>query len=270
MIFCAIYILISLGALGSIMYFSGLYLNWYWYWIPIIGFPIFYVLCYGLTLLPLFFIAKKIDIDKEVTKKSRIACFLVRQIDFLTVQLSLANVKYTGLKKIDQKKEYMMIYNHMSNFDPMLIMAKIKRLVCITKYGNKKIPVVGGFIHKAGYITVNRENDTEGIKAINKAIDVINNHEASICVSPEGTRSKSGELLPFHPGTFNIAKRTGAPIACFGIKNTNMIHKNFPKKPTKVNCDVIYIMTKDEYSDLSTSEIAHRLHTIYEEYLGGY
>ena len=95
MIFCAIYILISLGALGSIMYFSGLYLNWYWYWIPIVGFPIFYALCYGLTLLPLFFIAKKIDIDKEVTKKSRIACFLVRQIDFLTVQLSLANVKYT-------------------------------------------------------------------------------------------------------------------------------------------------------------------------------
>lgn len=252
------------------MYFSGLYLNWYWYWIPVILVPIFYYLCYGLTLVPLFFIAKKIDIDKEVTKKSKIAAFLVRQIDFLTIQLSLSNVKYTGLKKIDQKKEYMMIYNHISNFDPMLIMAKIRRLICITKYGNKKIPVVGGFIHKAGYITINRDSDAEGIKAINKAIDIINNHEASICVAPEGTRSKTLELLPFHPGTFNIAKRTGVPIVCFGIRNTNLIHKNFPRKTTKVYCDVIYVMTKDEYSDLSTSEIAHRLHTIYEEYLGGH
>ena len=107
----------------------------------------------------------------------------------------------------------------------------------------------------------------EGIKAINKAIDTINEHKASIAVAPEGTRSKNLELLPFHAGTFNIAKRSGVPIVCVGIKNTNMIHKNFPKKFTKVNCDVIYIMEPEEYMDLSTVEIANKLHSIYEDYL---
>lgn len=269
MILAIIYFIISAAGLGSLMYFTGLYTQWYWYWIVIVGLPLGYVILYGLTLIPLFFIAKRVDIDKEVKKPSKVAMFFVQQVNHLTIRLSLSHVKYSGLENFDQKKEYMIIYNHMSNFDPMLIMDKVKRLICITKRGNKKIPVVGGFIHKAGYITIDRENNEEGIKAINKAIDVINNHQASIAIAPEGTRSKSGELLPFHAGTFNIAKRTGVPIVCVGLKNTNKIHKNFPKKFTRINYDIIYVMRSEEYSDMSTSEIANKLHTIYEQYLGG-
>lgn len=269
MIFSIAYLLIALAGFSALMYFTGLYTQWYWYFIPLIGIPVSYLILFGLTLVPLFFISKKIDIDKEVEKPSKVAQFFVRQINYMVLQISLANIKYTGLKQIDKNTDYMIIYNHMSNFDPMLIMNKVKRLYCITKYSNKKVPIAGGFIHKAGYITIDRENNEEGIKAINKAIDIIKNHEGSICVSPEGTRSKSGELLPFHPGTFNIAKRTGAPIVCVGIKNTNQIHKHFLRKPTKVNYDIIYIMKEEEYSEMSTVEIANKLHTIYENYLGG-
>ena len=269
MVLSILYIIIALGGFGSLMYFSGLYQHWYWYFIPIIGIPLAYLLLFGLTLAIIFPFSKAINIDKEVDKPNKFVRFIVRNVDYLTIKLALARVKYVGFEKLDQKKEYMIIYNHISNFDPMLIMSKVRRLICITKYGNKKIPVVGGMIHKAGYITIDRSNDTEGIKAIGKAIDYINTHQASICVSPEGTRSKDLKLLPFHPGTFNIAKRSGVPIVSVGIKNTNLIHKNFPKKFTKVNCDVINIMTYDEYSELSTSEIAHKLHTVYEEYLGG-
>ena len=268
MIFAILYLLLLLGGFGSLMYFTGLYAHWYWYWIPLLGIPVGYVILFGLTLLILLPISKSINIDKEVKKPSKLAAFLVRQVNHLTIQLSLTRVKYKGFKQLNKRKEYMIIYNHISNFDPMVIMNKVKRLLCITKYSNKKIPVAGGFIHKAGYITVNRENDAEGIKAINKAIDTINDHKASICVSPEGTRSKDLTLLPFHPGTFNIAKRTNTPIVCVGVRNTDKIHKNFPKKITKVNCEIIYIMQPDEYAELSTVEIAHRLHGIYEQYLG--
>ena len=240
----------------------------YWYWIPIVLIPVSYVLLYGLSLAILFPFSKMVDIDKEIKKPSRFAAFIVRQFDFLTVQLSNTKVKYIGFKQLSKKSEYMIIYNHISNFDPMVLMCKIKRLICITKRGNKKIPVVGGMIHKAGYITIDRENNEEGIKAINKAISTITEHKASIAVSPEGTRSKDLQLLPFHAGTFNIAKRSGAPIVCVLVKNTNMIHKNFPFKRTKVICDIIYTMGPEEYNDISTAEIAHRLHEIYKERLG--
>lgn len=267
MILAVSYLVLLLGGFGCLMYFTGLYSQWYWYWIPLIGIPLGYVLLFGITLFFLFPFAKMVNVDKEVKRNSKIAGFFVRQMDYLTCQLALTRVKFTGFKKLNKHREYLFIYNHISNFDPMLLMYKVRRLICITKYGNKKIPIVGGMIHKAGYITVDREHDQEGIKAINKAIDTLNEHKASIAVAPEGTRSKTLELLPFHAGTFNIAKRSGVPIVCVGIKNTNMIHKNFPKKFTKINCDIIYIMEPDEYMDLSTVEIANRLHKIYEEYL---
>ena len=268
MIFAISYLVLLLGGFTCLMYFTGMYMHWYFYFIPLFGIPLGFLLLYGLTLLILFPFAKAVDIDKEIKKPSKVARFIVKQVDFLTIKLCLTSVKYAGFKKLDKHKEYMIIYNHISNFDPMLIMAKIRRLICITKRGNKKIPIVGGMIHKAGYITVDREHDAEGIKAINKAIDYINDHTASICVAPEGTRSKTLELLPFHPGTFNIAKRTGVPIVCMGIKNTNKIHENFPKRFTKASCDVFYIMTADEYAEMSTVEIAHKLHEVYEDYLG--
>ena len=268
MIFAVIFLLIGFAGSASIMYFCNLYTQWYWYWIPLVMIPVSYVLLYGLCLLILFPFSKMVDIDKEVKKPSRFAAFIVRQFDFLTIQLSNTKVKYNGFKQLNKKAEYMIIYNHISNFDPMILMSKIKRLICITKRGNKKIPIVGGMIHKAGYITIDRENNEEGIKAINKAIDTIVEHKASICVSPEGTRSKDLTLLPFHPGTFQIAKRSGAPIICVAVRNTNLIHKNFPFKRTKVYCDIIYTMSAEEYADISTVEIANRLHAIYEEKLG--
>ena len=267
MFFTILYLVLAFGGFGSLMYFTGMYLHWYFYFIPLVGIPLSYLILFGLTLAIIFPFAKATNIDKEIKKPSHFARWLVKQIDFLIIQLSLTRVKYTGFKKLDPKKEYMIIYNHISNFDPMLIMNKVKRLICITKYGNKKAPIAGGMIHRAGYITIDREHDNEGIKAITKAIEYINTHEASICVSPEGTRSKDLTLLPFHPGTFNIAKRTNVPIVCVGIKNTNLIHKNFPKKFTKAKCDVIHIMQPEEYYELSTVEIANQLHQVFEQYL---
>lgn len=267
MVLAITYLILLLGGFGSLMYFAGLYTTWYWYFIPLLGIPVGYLLLYGVTLILLAPFGFSANIDKEVKRPSKLARFFVRQVNFLTVQLSMTFVHYLGFKKISQKKDYMIIYNHISNFDPMLIMSKIRRMVCITKYGNKKIPLVGGMIHRAGYITIDREHDAEGIKAINKAIDYINTHQGSICVAPEGTRSKTLELLPFHPGTFNIAKRTGVPIVCMGIRNTNLIHKNFPKKFTNAYCEIIYIMQPEEYMELSTAEIANRLHDIYEQCL---
>ena len=268
MILSIIYLVLLVGGFGSLMYFTGMYMQWYFYFIPLFGIPLGYLILFGLTLAIIFPFAKATNIDKEVEKPSKVANFFVKQVNHILIRLTLTRVKATGLDKMSQKKEYMIIYNHISNWDPMIIMDKVKRLICITKYSNKKAPIAGGMIHRAGYISIDREHDAEGIKAINKAIEVIQSHKASIAVSPEGTRSKTLELLPFHPGTFNIAKRTGVPIVCVGLKNTNLIQKNFSRRFTHVNYDIIYVMNPDEYAELPTSEIAQRLHKIYEDYLG--
>jgi len=268
MFLSVVLLLISLASTGALYCGLKLYQNWYWFWVIILGIPVFYLLAFGAFLVILFIVGLFFS-KEEPDKPDRLAHFITCQFAYQTNFLGGARVKKTGMEKIDKKQRYMIVYNHISNFDPMIIMAHLKDVYCITKPENKKIPIVGKFINKAGFISINRSNDAEGMKSILKAISYIENDYGSICIAPEGTRSKTLELLPFHPGCFNIAKRTCTPILVIGVKNTNMIHKNFPMKLTKVNMDILNVIKPEEFSELSTLEISNYVHRIYENYLGG-
>jgi len=105
-------------------------------------------------------------------------------------------------------------------------------------------------------------------KSILKAIEFSEKYHVSICVSPEGTRSLSGDLLTFRPGCFNIAKRTNMPILVIGFKNMNKIHLNEFRRITRVRCDVLGVIEPVEHSEMSTSEISNKIHSMYEIYQG--
>jgi 1-acyl-sn-glycerol-3-phosphate acyltransferase len=70
--------------------------------------------------------------------------------------------------------------------------------------------VLGGF-------PVRRE--TSDIRAIDTGLAVLEKGDV-LCLYPEGTRSLTGEMLPFLKGTAWIALRTGAPIVPCGLKGT--------------------------------------------------
>lgn len=265
-----IYILLAIISDAVIFYFSGLYTSWYWWWIPIIIFPLLYVFYFGLTMGTLFLISFGINKNKEVSKPNKIAFFMTTQINHQLMLFSRSRVKVIGKEKIPNKKPVMIIYNHTSNFDPMIIMDKLSLLkpICITKPENKKVPLMGAFIHAAGFISIDRKDNVKGIEAINKAIEFIQKGYGSICVSPEGTRSKTLELLPFHPGTFNIAKRANVSIVVVGIKNTFSIHKNFPYRSTRVEMKIIDVIPYETIETKTTVEICEQTHALYEEYLG--
>lgn len=260
--------LISLASTGSIYYFLGLYKDWWWFWVIPVGIIVFYLLAFGSTLAILYLIALFFK-KEEPDKPDEVAHFITCQMTYQTNFLAGVRVKKSGLKQIDKNTNYMIIYNHTSNFDPMVIMAHLRRVYCITKPENKKIPIVGSYINKAGFISIDRSNDAEGMKSIIKAIDYLDKEYGSICIAPEGTRSKTLELLPFHAGCFNIAKRAEVPILAIGLKNTFKIRKNFPKKITRVKMDVLSVIKPEEFKDLSTLEISNNVHKLYEDYLGG-
>lgn len=269
MIFLIFLILISLGATGSLYYFLGLYQQWYWFWVIIVGIPVFFLLGFGLTLGILLIISKTINTKKEVLKPKKVARFIVNQVTYVLIMLSGTRIRTHNLDSINRKQKYMIVYNHTSNFDPMIIFSRIPKVICITKPENFKIPLAGPFVHEAGYISIDRENDSEGIKSIQRAIDCLNNNYGSICVAPEGTRSKTHELLPFRPGCFNIAKRANTPILVIGLKNAFKIHENFMKRFTTVDMKVLGVIQPEEVERQSTAELSQNIHTMYESYLGG-
>ena len=241
----------------------------YFCWEPILAFPIWYLLNFGLFLAFALLVGLTINIKKEVKKPSPFARFLVTNVVKQVNFLARIHLKKSGFEKINHEHRLTYVHNHTSRFDPMLIMDKFykDKIVCVTKPENKKIPIAGPFIHKAGYISVNRENTAEGIKAIEKGVEDIKLYGTSICISPEGRRSLNGRLLPFRAGAFNVALMGETDIVVVGFKNTNRIHVNFPWKSTKVNMDILEVLPYDKIKDMNTRQISDYVHKLYEDYL---
>ena len=242
---------------GGIFYLTGLYDTWYFYFIPILILPIIYVLLFGLYIAALWFFSLFLSMKKEIKKPNSFYYFFIRQTCFGLLILFRARIHKTNLDLLP-KKRCLIITNHQSNFDPMIPVyyAKNHPLICVTKPENMNIPILGKFLHNAGFIPINRENNFEGIKAITKATSYIKDDLSSIYICPEGTRNKGEGLLEFHAGSFKIAYKAKCPIVITSLRNTRKIAKNFPFKRTHVYYDVLKVLEYEDYKDKSTQEIS--------------
>ena len=68
----------------------------------------------------------------------------------------------------------------------------------------------------AGFIPLERANPEQSLPAIDRAADALR-QDNSFLIFPEGTRSRTGELLPFKKGGFIMAIKAQAPVVPIGI-----------------------------------------------------
>jgi len=73
-------------------------------------------------------------------------------------------------------------------------------------------------------------------------VDLINKDTVSVCVYPEGTRSKTCELLPFHSGVLKIAQKANVPIVVMTAQGTENIKDNFPFKKSPIKMDILDVL----------------------------
>ncbi len=261
MILGTILLILTIITIGALEWALNLYQIWWTYLVAIAAIPLVYLLWFGLYIIFIFIWSLFLNKKKEVNKPNRFYCGMVRQTAIQLAFLANSRAHVTGLEKIPQNQRFLLVSNHTSNFDHIFILKEIKHfpLICITKPENENIPICGPFIHKAGHIKIDRQDDFKALAAIVKATNYIKNDVANICIAPEGTRSKNGELLPFKAGAFKIATKSEAPIVVVSVLNCNLIHKNFPFKRTNVYFDVIDVIDKDQYKDMSTVELSEKV-----------
>ena len=111
----------------------------------------------------------------------------------------------------------------------------------------KKIPLLSWIMYFVNCLFLDRENPRKGLKTIQKGTDYLQNG-VSMFICPEGTRSKTNEMLPFKEGSLKMAIKAKKPIVPVGIINSAAIYEeHFPKiKPGTVK--IIFgkpIETKD-------------------------
>lgn len=211
-----------------------------------------------------FIVTAPIDINKPVKKPSAFYGFLYNLFNDFLCSLAGIKIEITGGELLSEDQTYLFVYNHRSNFDPMLISKYFKRykVLMVSKPQNFKKPLAGKCIHKVGFMAIDRENDREAIKTIVKAADYLK-QGYSVAISPEGTRNKNGtDLLPFRNGSFKIATKAKAPICVMCFNGTEKISKNFPLKRTVVTLDVLKVINAEDYQGLTTAEIGEKVRFI--------
>ena len=111
------------------------------------------------------------------------------------------------------------VSNHVSNSDPFLIAHLPWEMKWLGKASLFKVPIVGWSMSMAGDIPVERGKSGSA----KQAMRVCGEHLARnmpVMIFPEGTRSRTGELLPFKDGAFRLAIQNGADVLPVAVAGT--------------------------------------------------
>jgi 1-acyl-sn-glycerol-3-phosphate acyltransferase len=141
-----------------------------------------------------------------------------------TMHLKVSGIE-VSLKGADRLPgpPFILMCNHQSALDIYSLLVGLPlRFGWLAKRELFSIPFVGWAMKRAGYVSIDRKNPREALKAIEEAGRKIRDGMC-IVIFPEGTRSEDGTLLPFKQGVFNLALRAGVPIVPVGICGTNRL-----------------------------------------------
>ena len=114
------------------------------------------------------------------------------------------------------------VANHVSNIEAPALFAVLPRVAVIIKDSLGRIPLLGYTMRMGGFIPVDRAAKHCRRKALQDATRTLQSG-ISMLVFPEGTRSPAGRLLPFRPGPFRMAIKTGVPVVPITVHNARAL-----------------------------------------------
>lgn len=141
-----------------------------------------------------------------------------------------AKVTVYGRENIPADCPVVYMGNHRGIMDCVLLYTCFKGLCgFVSKAEVKKVPILNLWMQNMHCLYVDRDDIRDGLKMILAGIEHLKNG-ISICIMPEGTRSKTDEVLPFKEGSMKLATKSGCPIIPVAITGSAALfddHKPF-------------------------------------------
>lgn len=187
------------------------------------------------------------DPRKTYTEESKLYRFLLNTATWVVLKCARVRIHVEGENRIPHDSRFLLVSNHLSNFDPIVTWYILRKyqLAFISKPENFKIPWFGRIIRKCCFLPIQRNDIALSIGTFHKAADLMKADSASVAVYPEGTRSKTGALQPFHSVVFYTAKVAKVPVTVMRIGGTPDIKKHFPLHHTDVYITIIETIPKE-------------------------
>jgi 1-acyl-sn-glycerol-3-phosphate acyltransferase len=133
--------------------------------------------------------------------------------------LTLAGIRYRviGREHVPADGAVVFCSNHESNVDPPLLFQALHRqLHILYKAELHRFPIMGMVFDVGGFVPVDRADREKALASIGLGAESLRAGN-SFLIFPEGTRSRTGELLPFKKGGFIMAIRAQVPVVPVAI-----------------------------------------------------
>lgn len=141
---------------------------------------------------------------------------------FIVLRINpLWRIKVSGRSKIDPKETYLMVSNHQSGADIIVLFLLWAHFKWVAKKSLFFYPFIGWNMWLNRYISIERGKGSSMRKMMSDAARTLKSG-SSVMIFPEGTRSKDGNLQPFKTGAFHLALENHRPILPIAIKGTSM------------------------------------------------
>ncbi len=126
-----------------------------------------------------------------------------------------------GLENVPHNQPCIFMANHVSNLDPPVFLPLIPgRTAVFVKKILMRIPFIGMAMRMGGFVPVDRGGSRDAARESIRHAAAVLASGVHITSFAEGTRSRTGKMLPFKKGPFYLAQESGMPIIPVSIHGT--------------------------------------------------
>ena len=202
----------------------------------------------GCIVLNVIYVLLKFTFISDKRKRSVFHYVIYYFIKIFLKSMYMVNTKYQNIKEIDFNKPSVIISNHQSFVDILILLSLSPKIVMVTKGWVWKSPVFGRIVQYAGFYTIE-----EGYEKLVDSLYPLVKEGYSIVVFPEGTRSDDCEIKRFHKGAFYLAEKLQLEIKPLVIYGTGLISSKKQPFYIKKGEIIAKVIPNSTYSELSSN-----------------
>jgi 1-acyl-sn-glycerol-3-phosphate acyltransferase len=132
-------------------------------------------------------------------------------------------LRVEGRDRIDWSRNYVFVANHQSTIDICALFRAVPvPLHFLLKQEMTKVPFVGWYARAMGMVFIERGNRRAATAFLRQSAELVRSG-ASLCIFPEGTRSRSGAVGEFKSGAFQAAIDAGAAVVPVALEGSGAV-----------------------------------------------